>query len=165
VAEALARGHRDWAKTAARRLQWYGIGIGVCAAAGLTAFGPWVFGVWLGPEFAGTSRLTIACFALYFAAHVWRHTHHMLMIGTGQVNRLAKIQAFESALVIAVAWTALRFGGVGAMLAAMGATIACVTGIWLPRHVAAALAGPDDSETKISATPTGGDAAPQQSAG
>jgi len=142
VAEAMARGHREWAATAARRLQWYGVGIALCAAGGLVVLGPWVFGIWLGPEFAGTSRGVIACFALYFAAHVWRHVNHMLMIGTGQVTRLARIQAVESTLVILVAWGALRFGGTGAMLAAMGAVIACVTGVLLPRHVAAALAEP-----------------------
>ncbi len=146
VAEALARGHRTWAKTAAQRLQWYGAAVAVCAATGLVILGPWVFGIWLGPEFADTSRGMFGCFALYFAAHVWRHTNHMLMIGTGQVNRLARIQAVESAVVVAVAAVALHLGGIGAMLAAMGVTIACITGVLLPRHVAATLSEPDDEE-------------------
>ena len=111
----------------------------MCAAAGLVLLGPWVFGVWLGEEFAGTSRGVIACFACYFGAHVWRHVNHMLMIGTGQVVRLAKIQLVETLLLVVAAWLALRGGGLGAMLLAMGATMFCVTGLFLPRRVAAVL--------------------------
>ena len=140
VAEALARGDRAWASRASRRLQIYGLAIAVCAAAGLVLLGPWGFGVWLGDEFAGTGRGLIGCFAVYFAAHVWRHVNHMLMIGTGQVVRLARIQIIETAVLAVAAWFALHAGGIGAMLLAMGATIACFTGLFLPRRVAEVLA-------------------------
>lgn len=142
IAEALARGDREWAARAARRLQAYGLAVGACAALGLTTLGPWVFGIWLGPEFADTSRGVLACFGFYFAAHVWRHIHHTLMIGTGQVTRLARIQLIETLIVAAVAWAALHSGGLAVMLAAMGATILCITGTLLPRRVAVELRRP-----------------------
>lgn len=139
VAEALARDDIAWAGRAARRLQLYGLAIALCAAAGLVLLGPWGFGIWLGAEFAGTGRGVIGCFAFYFGAHVWRHVNHMLMIGTGQVVRLARIQLVETPVLAVAAWFALQAGGLGAMLMAMGATIVCVTGLFLPRRVAAAL--------------------------
>lgn len=149
VAEALARDDRAWAVKAARRLQLYGLGIALCAAAGLVLLGPWGFGIWLGEEFAGTGRGVIGCFAFYFGAHVWRHVNHMLMIGTGQVIRLARIQLVETPVLAVVAWFALQTGGLGAMLMAMGGTIVCVTGLFLPRRVAAVL-GPEEGEALLS---------------
>jgi O-antigen/teichoic acid export membrane protein len=139
IAEAIARGDRAWAARAARRLQAYGLAVGICAAVGLTTFGPWIFGIWLGPEFADTSRSVLACFGFFFAAHVWRHVHHTLMIGTGQVTRLARVQLIETTVVAVVAWAALHSGGLAVMLAAMGATILCITGTLLPRLVAVEL--------------------------
>jgi len=61
------------------------------------------------------------------------------MIGTGQVVRLARIQLIETLVLAVAAWIALRYGGLGAMLVAMGATITCFTGLMLPRRVAAVL--------------------------
>jgi O-antigen/teichoic acid export membrane protein len=139
VAESLARGHRAWAAQAARRLQMFGVAIAVCSVVGLVALGPWVFEIWLGEEFADTGRGVFACFAVFFAAHVWRHVNHWLMIGTGQVMRLARIQLIETLVLAVAAWFALRTGGLGAMLIAMGATITLFTGLLLPRRVAAVL--------------------------
>jgi O-antigen/teichoic acid export membrane protein len=141
VAEALARGDRTWAAKASRRLQGYGLAVGAAAIAGLVTVGPWVFEVWLGSEFAGTSRWLLGCFGFYFAAHVWRHVHHSLMIGTGQVGRLAKIQLVETVVLVIAARIALDAGGVSMMLAAMGATILLITGLWLPGLVAKSLKG------------------------
>jgi O-antigen/teichoic acid export membrane protein len=152
VAEALARGDQGWAAKAARRLRWYGAGMAVCAAAGLVAIGPWVFEVWLGAEFAGTGRALLGCFAFYFAAHVWRHLHHALMIGTGQVVLLARVQLVETTILAGAAWAALHFGSLGAMLLAMGATIFGVTGLLLPRLVNAALGAPAEAAVEPRST-------------
>jgi hypothetical protein len=95
--------------------------------------------LWLGKEFAGTPRTMFACYGLYFVAHVWRHLNHAMMIGTGQVGKLARIQFVESALVAVAAVVALKAGGTGPMLAAMGAVILGVTGTLLPRLVARGL--------------------------
>jgi hypothetical protein len=46
------------------------------------------------------------------------------------------IQLLESAIVAAVAWVAMKLGGTGAMLAAMGIVILALTGTVLPRIVA-----------------------------
>jgi Na+-driven multidrug efflux pump len=89
VAEALARGDLPWARTAAKRLYGYGLAFALCSAAGLVLVGPWVFPIWLGSEFADIGRVLLACYGLYFIAHVWRHLNHAMMIGTGQVSRLA----------------------------------------------------------------------------
>ncbi|WP_193212020.1 lipopolysaccharide biosynthesis protein [Luteolibacter marinus] len=136
VAEALARGDLPWARRAARKLYAFGGAVSLVAIGGLVLLGPWVFGWWLGGDFAQTPRVTFACYGFYFAAHVWRHVNHVLMFGTGQVGKLARVQFAESALVAMVAIVALNTGGVGAMLAAMGAVILSITGVILPRQVA-----------------------------
>jgi O-antigen/teichoic acid export membrane protein len=139
VAEALARGDRPWARRAARKLYLFGGAFALCAFGGLVLLGPWGFAVWLGKDFSGLPRPLFACYGLYFAAHVWRHLNHAMMIGTGQVTKLARIQFAESALVALVAVAAFRWGGIGPMLAAMAATILAVTGTLLPRQVARGL--------------------------
>lgn len=141
VAEALARGDVPWARRAARKLYLFGGAFALCAFGGLVLLGPWGFEVWLGKEFAGTPRTLLACYGLYFVAHVWRHLNHAMMIGSGQVGKLARIQFVESALVAVAAVLALRWGGTGPMLAAMGAVILAVTGTLLPRLVVRGLAG------------------------
>lgn len=135
VADALARGDADWARRASRKLYLYGSGIALASATGMIALGPWAFGLWLGDEFDSIPRLTLAAYSFYFVAHVWRHLNHMLMIGTGQVTRLARVQLVETPLLAAAAAFALWTGGLPAMLLAMGACIFLVTGWILPIHV------------------------------
>lgn len=141
VAEALARGDVPWARRAARKLYLFGSAFALCAFGGLVLLGPWVFSIWLGKEFADVPRTMFACYGLYFIAHVWRHLNHTMMFGTGQVGKLARIQFVESAVVAVVAMIALRWGGTGPMLAAMGVTILAITGIALPRKVAQGMDG------------------------
>jgi len=140
VAEALARGDVPWARRAAKKLYLFGSGFALCAFAGLVLLGPWVFRIWLGKDFADTPRVMFACYGLYFVAHVWRHLNHVMMIGTGQVGKLARIQFFESTVVAIVAFVAMKWGGIGPMLLAMGVTILAITGTVLPRLVARGLA-------------------------
>ena len=140
VAEALARGDFPWAKKAARKLYLFGSAFGVCAFTGLVLLGPWVFSIWLGKDFSDVPRSMFACYGLYFIAHVWRHLNHAMMFGTGQVGKLARVQLIESAVVAVVAVVALKWGGIGPMLAAMGVAILAITGIVLPRIVARGLA-------------------------
>ncbi|MCW1913961.1 lipopolysaccharide biosynthesis protein [Luteolibacter sp. GHJ8] len=135
VAEALARGDTDWAKRAGKRLYLYGSGFALCSFGGLILLGPLVFSIWLGKDFADTPRTLFACYATYFVAHVWRHLNHAMMIGSGQVGRLARIQFVESALVTLAAIIGLHYGGMGAMLLSMGTVIFAVTGCILPRLV------------------------------
>lgn len=135
VAEALARGDVPWARKAALRLYGFGSAFALCSAAGLVLVGPWVLPIWLGHEFSDVGRPLLACYGLYFIAHVWRHLNHAMMIGTGQVSRLVGIQLFESLAVAIVAVVAFHAGGIPAMLAAMGATIFAFTGWVLPFRV------------------------------
>jgi O-antigen/teichoic acid export membrane protein len=140
VAEAIARGDFPWARNAAKRLYLYGSGFAVCSALGLVALGPFVLPLWLGKDFTPISRLLLASYGIYFVAHVWRHLNHAMMIGTGQVSKLAVIQLLESAVVAALAWPILKWGGIPAMLGMMGLTILLLTGSILPRRVWARLA-------------------------
>ncbi len=87
------------------------------------------------------SRVLLACYGLYFVAHVWRHLNHAMMIGTGQVGKLVGIQLFESATVAGIGWAALTYGGIEALLASMGVVILALTGSVLPRWVARSLRG------------------------
>ncbi|MEK7953716.1 lipopolysaccharide biosynthesis protein [Luteolibacter soli] len=143
VAEALARGDVPWARKAAKKLYLLGSAFALCAFAGLALLGPWVFTVWLGKDFANTPRMMFVCYGLYFAAHVWRHLNHAMMIGTSQVSKLARVQFVESTLVTVAAVAALHWGGIGPMLAAMGLVILAVTGWVLPRQVAGRLKAVD----------------------
>jgi O-antigen/teichoic acid export membrane protein len=141
VAEALARDDHPWARSAARRLYLLGSGFALCSAIGLWAVGPWVLQLWLGADFANVSRVTLGCYGLYFVAHVWRHLNHTLMIGTGQVGKLVRIQLLESATVAILASVALHYGGIPAMFATMAVVILAMTGSVLPGRVARALRG------------------------
>jgi O-antigen/teichoic acid export membrane protein len=139
VADALARGDNPWARKAAKRLYLYGAGFAGCSALGLLLFGPWVLPIWLGKEFSSVGRVILGCYGLYFIAHVWRHLNHAMMIGTGQVGKLVRIQLIESALVATLGITALHFAGVEALLATMGIVILATTGTLLPKQVASVL--------------------------
>jgi O-antigen/teichoic acid export membrane protein len=135
VAEALARGDYAWARKAGRRLYFYGIGFASCSALGLVLIGPWALKIWLGKEFGGIDRAMLACYAVYFFVHVWRHLNHAMMIGIGEVKRLAVIQIFETAVMIGVVWFSLTYGSLQGMMLAMAVTMLSVTGWILPRRV------------------------------
>ncbi|RYD41694.1 MAG: hypothetical protein EOP83_33610 [Verrucomicrobiaceae bacterium] len=139
VAEALARNDKAWARKAAKRLYLYGSGFAICSVTGLVLLGPFILPLWLGHEFANIGRGMLACYGLYFIAHVWRHLNHAMMIGTGQVGKLVRIQLLESALVALLGAVALHQGGIPAMLATMGVVILALTGSFLPRQVAKVL--------------------------
>lgn len=139
VAEALARNDHAWAQKAAKRLYLYGSGFAICSAFGLLILGPWVLPLWLGKEFSNISRMLLAGYGLYFIAHVWRHLNHAMMIGTGQVGKLVRIQLIESTAVAVLGSLALHYGGIEALLATMGIVILALTGTFLPRIVVRAL--------------------------
>ena len=139
VAEAMARGDSGWARAATRKLVLFALAFGLAAFAGWTLLGPRIFPLWLGPDFADVERPVFAAFGFYFFAHTWRHAHHMLMIGTGQVRKLARIQLAESLVLAALLYPALHFGGVTAMFCVLGGGILLITGTQLPRWVRQAL--------------------------
>jgi O-antigen/teichoic acid export membrane protein len=122
-------------------MYWYGMGFALASAVGLVVLGPLLFRWWLGPEFADTRRVVFACYAAYFVAHVWRHLNHTLMIGTGQVGRLARVQLLESALVALAAWVGLAQWGIGGLLISMAVVMTLITGWVLPRWVGERLRG------------------------
>lgn len=138
VAEALARRDPTWARRAAKKLYLYGVGFALASAGGLTLLGPWLFRHWLGREFSDTRHGLFACYGIYVMAHVWRHLNHTLMIGTGQVKRMARVQLAETSIVVVAAWIGLHAGGLEVMLLAMAGTLLAVTGRILPGMVASA---------------------------
>ncbi|MEP4079002.1 lipopolysaccharide biosynthesis protein [Haloferula sp.] len=135
VAEAIARNDLPWARKAAKKLYLYGSVFALCSAAGLVLVGPWALELWLGESFSNISRGMLAAYGFYVIAHIWRHLNHALTIGVGKVTRLARVQLIETFILAIAAWAALRYGGVGPMLFAMGVTILAVTGWILPRLV------------------------------
>lgn len=141
VAEALARDETMWAKQAARRLYLHGMAFAVVSATGLVVLGPWGLGVWLGDSFSGTGRWVLAGYAFYFVVHVWRHLNHALMIGVGEVRRLARIQVVESSLMAGAVTIAVSAGNIAIMLWTMSAVAVIITGWMLPRQVRRALDG------------------------
>ena len=139
IAEALARGDRPWAQMAAKRLYLCGSAFAVCSALGLLALGPILLPLWLGKDFANIGRPLLACYGLYFIAHVWRHLNHALMIGTGQVGKLVRIQLIESTVVAVIGALALHYGGMEWLLGTMGMVILSLTGTALPKQVSRVL--------------------------
>ena len=139
IAEALARGDRPWAQMAAKRLYLCGSAFAVCSALGLLALGPILLPLWLGKDFANIGRPLLACYGLYFIAHVWRHLNHALMIGTGQVGKLVRIQLIESTVVAVIGALALHYGGMEWLLGTMGLVILSLTGTALPKQVSRVL--------------------------
>ena len=139
IAEALARGDRPWAQMAAKRLYLCGSAFAVCSALGLLALGPILLPLWLGKDFANIGRPLLACYGLYFIAHVWRHLNHALMIGTGQVGKLVRIQLIESTVVAVIGALALHYGGMEWLLGTMGLVILSLTGAALPKQVSRVL--------------------------
>lgn len=135
VADALARGDVEWARKAAFRLYFLGMAFAVFSGTGLVFLGPRVLHVWLGEEFNHIAHVTLACYAFYFLAHVWRHLNHTMMIGTGQVAKLMPVQIAESAMILGVAWFVFPRWGLDGMLAVMGAVIFSLTGTLLPWRV------------------------------
>jgi O-antigen/teichoic acid export membrane protein len=142
VAEALARGDLPWARQASRKLYLFGLGFALCSLIGMVSVGPWVLEVWLGDKFAGISRGLLAAYSFYFITHVWRHLNHALMIGTGQVMALARVQFIETGILAVAAWLALKHGGMGPMLVTMAIVILGATGWALPLKVRSRLHGP-----------------------
>lgn len=142
VSEALARKDLAWAQNAAKRLYLFGSGFAICSALGLVALGPFVLPLWLGKEFSSISPLLLGCYGFYFIAHVWRHLNHAMVIGTGQVGKMVRIQLLESALVAIFGAIALHYGGLEALLVTMGLLIFLLTGTILPRLVFKALKNP-----------------------
>ena len=139
VAEALVRHDRAWARKAAKRLYLFGTGFAVCSALGLALVGPWVLPLWLGKDFTGISRVLLCCYGFYFITHVWRHLNHTMMIGTGQVGKLVRIQLIESTCVAIFGAIALHYSGLEALLLTMGTVSLLMTGSFLPRQVAGVL--------------------------
>ncbi len=139
VAEALARGDRPWARMAAKRLYLCGSGFAVCSALGLLALGPILLPLWLGKDFSNIGRPLLACYGLYFIAHVWRHLNHAMMIGTGQVGKLVRIQLLESFVVAVIGALVLHYGGMEWLLGTMGIVVLALTGTALPKQVWRAL--------------------------
>jgi predicted PurR-regulated permease PerM len=58
-----------------------------------------------------------------------------MMIGTGQVGKLLRIQLFESFCVAILGAIALKLGGLPSLLATAGIVILLLTGSFLPRQV------------------------------
>ncbi|MFM2241459.1 MAG: hypothetical protein RLZ97_314 [Verrucomicrobiota bacterium] len=135
VAEALVRNDLAWARKSAKRLYLVG-GLIACAAfGGMAVLGPWAMEIWLGESFRGLGHDLLACYGAYAAMHIWRHIGHALMLGTGQVQRMARIQTLEMLVMLPVAWYTVHTGGIGMMLAAMAIIIALFTGWALPSAV------------------------------
>lgn len=153
VAEALARGDGEWAKKASKKLYLYGLGFGLCSLIGMVTVGPWALELWLGEKFGGITRGLLGAFSFYFIAHVWRHLNHALMIGTGQVMALARVQFVETAILAVAAWLALKHGGMGPMLITMGIVIFAITGWSLPLKVRARLKSKDAPDPALGSDP------------
>jgi O-antigen/teichoic acid export membrane protein len=139
VAEALARNDRPWARHAAKRLYLYGMVFALCSVVGLITIGPYALPLWLGKDFAGIGRGLLFCYGFYFITYVWRHLNHTMMVGTGQVRKLVKIQLLESFCIAVFGAIAIHYGGLEALLSMMGIISFLLTGLYLPRCVASVL--------------------------
>ncbi len=132
VVDAAARGEVGWIRSAVRRLGGYAVGFSLLSGIGLVTLGPWLLPLWLGPKAEVLTRPILLAYAGYFLLFAWRHVHHMLLVGLGQVRLVARVQLLESALILATAWLGMTHGGLATVLLAMTLTLAALTGWWLP---------------------------------
>ncbi|MEM9017445.1 MAG: oligosaccharide flippase family protein, partial [Verrucomicrobiota bacterium] len=83
--DAFERKDASWIRTSSNRLRLFGVGFAIFTGVGMVALGPIVLPLWAGEELAKEvpsgfflDRIALLGFSLYFALHLWRHTHQTL---------------------------------------------------------------------------------------
>jgi len=80
-------------------------------------------------------RFGMAMFAVFFAAHIWRHANQVLLLGFDQEKWVARVIVIEAACVFAVFWFMLHaHTHLDFVYAGVATTIAVVTGWAFPKR-------------------------------
>ena len=131
VADAVARGHLDWVRSARRRMLRYFFPLAGATVAGFTTLGPWLADHWLHRHVA-LARSDFALFSLSFVLMVWSHLHYVILAGSGVIRRPARVLALETAAVLVLAWFGIHHYGLSGALAATGCGVLMFSAWWLP---------------------------------
>ncbi|NNE91337.1 MAG: lipopolysaccharide biosynthesis protein [Verrucomicrobiales bacterium] len=108
--DARGRGDFEWVRKTGARLQILAVLFGLGAIGGIALLGPWGIPLWIGEEVV-LDRVGMIGFACFFAAHLWRHGNQILLLGFDREKSVARVLLVEGAVVLAVAWSILHFGG------------------------------------------------------
>ena len=136
--DAFERRDGPWITRSSNFLRLGGLGFSLICGVGLVALGPVVLPLYAGDEFyqsvsAGFTmdRMALTAFALYFAAHIWRHMNQILALGVGPVLPVAWVAVAEAAFLLAATATALlKTDNISVVYFTMAASIMLFSG-WL----------------------------------
>ena len=131
VADAVARGHLDWVRSARRRMLRFYFPLAGATVIGFTVLGPWLADYWLHKHVA-LQRGDFALFSLSFVLMVWSHLHYVILAGSGVIRRPAMVLALETAAVLVLAWFGTHYYGLSGALAATAAGVLMFSAWWLP---------------------------------
>lgn len=129
---ARSRGDYAWIRQAGMRLRTLAVLFGAAMILGMAFLGEWFFPIWIDQPLA-IGRYGMITFALFFAAHIWRHANQVIVIGFDQENWVARVIALESTIVLTVIVTLLATGcGLSEVYLGIACTIVAITGWALP---------------------------------
>ena len=157
VADAVARGHLDWVRSARRRMLRFFFPLATATVLGFTLCGPWLADHWL-RKHVDLQRSDFALFSLSFVLMVWSHLHYVILAGSGVMRRPAVVLALETMAVLALAWLGMRHYGLSGALAGTSAGVLLFSAWWLPLLLRRRLSGSPDAlgpETGLVPLPDG----------
>jgi hypothetical protein len=85
IADSVAKGDRNWATQAYRRLLWSVMTLGLSTALLLGIRGEWIFHVWFKGQVSPARSLILAA-GLYFVAFCWESVHFTILIGLHKIT-------------------------------------------------------------------------------
>jgi O-antigen/teichoic acid export membrane protein len=109
IADSVARGDRDWAQRAYRRLLWSVMIFGLLTAFFLAARGDWLFHVWFKGQINPSQSLILAA-ALYFLASCWEVAHFTILVGLHKIAVASLLVFIRALLGIIVILVFLKMG-------------------------------------------------------
>lgn len=135
LADSHARKDLSWIIRAYRKLQIFGIGIGLLVATAYAFIGEWIFSVWyrgvISPD-----HLLLTMAGLYFLLLCWENVHWTMLVGMGEIKRATLIYFMRGAVgaaVIAlgvVEMGARNQGGVIFLILAVSCLVVSAVPLW-----------------------------------
>ena len=138
VADAVARGDIDWARTASRNAILTSLTYAAGSGLVIAVVGPWILFVAFGRRFQAPRELLVAL-GVYCALAAWEYIHFSLLMGLGEMRAAAllivvRAVAFAVALPFALARWSVTGVGIALCLSVIPTTL-----FWLPRQLRRAL--------------------------
>lgn len=97
IADSVAKGERNWAGQAYRRLLWSVMALGLLTALFLGTRGEWLFHVWFKGQISPSRNLILAA-GIYFVALCWESVHFNILIGLHRITTASVLLCVRSVL-------------------------------------------------------------------